>query len=424
MLKKIGLLKTIGLPKNLFWGYIGLTIFMIGDGVEQGWISPYLVSRGMSISQVSLLLTVYGVTVAIAAWLSGVLVQTLGPRRIMFIGLIAFFIGSIGFIGIGLHTMNLSIMLSFYAIRGLGYPLFAYSFLVWINYSVPIEHRSTAAGWFWFMFSLGLSVIGPFYSSLAIPVIGNINVLWTGTVFVIIGSFLGIVVNKNKIPKSEIHDFNLHELLQGITILRNPRVSIGLVVKTINGIGQYGLALFMPIYLASFGYSTTEWLYMWSAVFSVAIFANLFFGYVGDKIGWRNTIQWVGGVAYAIVLVLVYYTPQIVGHNYYAMMFIICLCGVTMAGYVPLSALFPLLAPNNKGASMSILNLGAGLSAFLAPAIVGLAFKPLGAKGVLFIYAGCYILSAILTPFLKTPEELKKKAGHNTIENLSSKVIQ
>ncbi len=28
----------IGLPRNLLWGYIGLTIFMIGDGVEQAWI--------------------------------------------------------------------------------------------------------------------------------------------------------------------------------------------------------------------------------------------------------------------------------------------------------------------------------------------------------------------------------------------------
>ena len=403
------MLEKIGFPKNLLWGYIGLTIFMIGDGVEQGWISPYLVSRGMEVADVSLLLTVYGITVAIAAWMSGVLVQTLGPRKIMFMGLLSFFVGSIGFIGFGIHDLNMEIMLPFYAIRGFGYPLFAYSFLVWINYSVPVKHRGSAAGWFWFMFSLGLSVIGPFYSSIAIPSMGHINVLWTGTAFVVIGSFLAIIVNKDKVPKAEIHEFKISELVKGITILKEPIISIGLVVKTINGLAQYGLAAFMPIYLADFGYTTTEWLYMWSAVFTVAIFANLFFGYVGDKIGWRNTIQWVGGVAYAIVLILVYYTPQVYGYNMLAMTFVICLCGVTMAGYVPLSALFPMLAPQNKGAAMSILNLGAGLSAFLAPAIVGVVFSTLGAQGVLFIYAGCYLLSAVLTPFLKTPEELAIK---------------
>lgn len=410
--------KKIGLPKNLLWGYIGLTLFMIGDGVEQGWISPYLVSRGMSIEEVSLLLTVYGITVAIAAWFSGVLVQTIGPRRAMSLGLITFMVGSFGFIGFGIYTLNMPVMLPFYAIRGFGYPLFAYSFLVWINYSSPIERRGTAVGWFWFMFSLGLSVVGPFYSSVAIPVLGHINVLWTGLLFVIIGSLLAIFVNKDKVPESEIHTFNLHELMKGITILKRPRIAIGLVVKTINGLAQYGLAVFMPIYLAGFGYSTTEWLYMWSAIFTVAIFANLFFGYVGDKIGWRNTIQWVGGFAYAIVLIMVFYTPQIVGHNYLVMMIILCLCGVTMAGYVPLSALFPLLAPDNKGAAMSILNLGAGLSTFLAPAIAGLFFKSLGAGGVLFIYAGFYIVSAILTPFLKTPEELSSKTAVEVSKNL------
>ena len=404
------MLYKIGLPKNLLWGYIGLTIFMLGDGIEQAWISPYLVSRGMSIEDTSLLLTVYGITVAIAAWLSGVLVQTLGPRKVMIFGLFSFLIGSLGFLSLGIYELNFSVMLPFYAIRGFGYPLFAYSFLTWINYSSPIKIRGTAVGWFWFMFSLGLSVIGPFYSSVAIPVIGQINVLWTGLFFVIIGSLLGIFLNKDKVPESEIHKFELNEILKAITILKRKQISLGLIVKTVNGLAQYGLAVFMPIYLAKYGYSTTEWLQMWSTVFLVAIFANLFFGFLGDKIGWRNTIQWVGGVAYAVVLVLVYFTPHMAGHNDLVMTLVLSLCGVTMAGYVPLSALFPLLAPDNKGAAMSILNLGAGLSAFLAPAIAGLFFQSLGAKGVLFIYAGFYLLSAILTPFLKTPDELLQKA--------------
>ncbi|MGE9553571.1 MFS transporter [Erwinia amylovora] len=401
------MLDKIGLPANLFWGYVGLTLFMVGDGVEQAWISMYLVGKGMSVSSASYLLTLYGVTVTIAAWFSGVLVQTLGPRKVMSWGLITFFIGSIGFIGFGLPTMRMSLMLPFYAIRGLGYPLFAYSFLVWINYSSPLERRATAVGWFWFTFSLGLSVLGPWFSSIALPAIGEIKVLWSGVVFVVIGSFLGIYVNRDKIPADEIHPFNLQELLAGITILQRPRIAIGLVVKSINGIAQYGLAVFLPLYLLDHGYSKTEWLHMWSAVFVVAIFANLFFGYFGDKFGWRNTIMWVGGVCYAIVLMLVWLVPQMAGHNFALMTFVLCLCGVTMAGYVPLSALFPMLAPDNKGAAMSVLNLGAGLGAFLAPAIAGAFYGSLGAGGVLSIYAGLYILSAVLTPFLKTPEELK-----------------
>ncbi len=400
------MLDKIGLPKNLLWGYIGLTLFMIGDGIEQAWIVPYLVEEGMNVTHASLLITVYGVTVTIAAWLSGVFVQTLGPRKAMLFGFLAFLIGSIGFIGLGMYSLNLSMMIPFYAIRGFGYPLFAYSFLVWINYSTPIERRSSAAGWYWFMFSLGLSVAGPFYASLFIPVLGHINVLWSGIVFTVVGAFLAIVVNKDKVPASEITKFSLSEFAKAITILKRPVIALGLVVKSINGFAQYGLLLFLPIYLLDFGYSTTEWLRMWSTVFSVAILANLLFGYLGDKWGWRTTIKWVGGYFYAVVLILVYFMPQMVGHNYWLMTITLSLCGVAMAGYVPLSALFPLLAPDNKGAAMSILNLGAGLSTFIAPAIVTLFFKPFGAGTVIFIYAGFYVLSAILTPYLKTPEEL------------------
>lgn len=411
----------IGLPRNLLWGYIGLAIFMLGDGVEQAWISPYLVERGMSIENASLLLTVYGIAVAVSAWLSGVFVQTMGPRKAMISGLAAFIAGSLGFIGFGVYELNLAIMLPFYAIRGFGYPLFAYSFLIWINYSSPLQSRGAAVGWFWFMFSLGLSVLGPFYSSLTIPVIGHINTLWSSLFFVLIGAFLAIYANKDKVPSNEIHPFTVSELLKGVTILKQKEISLGLIVKTINGLAQYGLAVFMPIYLMGFGYSTTEWLQMWSTVFTVAIFANLFFGYVGDRFGWRNTIQWVGGIGYAIVLIMVYFTPQLIGHNYLTMTIVLSLCGITMAGYVPLSALFPLLSPDNKGAAMSILNLGAGLSTFLAPAIAGLFFSSLGAGGVLFIYAGFYILSAILTPFLKTSDELQKdKHKKLDMDNVSS----
>ena len=336
-------------------------------------------------------------------------VQTLGPRKVMFYGVIAFVIGSIGFIGVGLQGMQMAWMVPFYAIRGIGYPLFAYSFLVWINYSSPVERRATAVGWFWFTFSLGLSVFGPWISAAALPVMGEVHLLWTGMIFVIIGAALAILANKDKIPESEIHPFNTGELVKAITILKRPVMSLGLIVKSINGVAQYGLATFLPLYLISFGYSKTEWLHMWSSVFLVAIFANLFFGFFGDKFGWRNTIMWVGGVSYAVVLILVWLVPQVLGHNFYVMAFVLCLCGVTMAGYVPLSALFPMLAPDNKGAAMSVLNLGAGLGAFIAPAITALFYTTLGAGGVIGIYAGLYILSAILTPLLKTPEELERQ---------------
>src|SRR5690606_23371557 len=92
----------LGLPKPLAWGYLGIIIFMMGDGVEQGWLSPYLLENGMTIQQSALLFTVYGVTIAISSWFSGVLAEGYGPRKAMMMGLLLYIIGTIGFVGFGM----------------------------------------------------------------------------------------------------------------------------------------------------------------------------------------------------------------------------------------------------------------------------------------------------------------------------------
>jgi MFS family permease len=79
--------------------------------------------------------------------------------------------------------------------------------------------------------------------------------------------------------------------------------------------------------------------------------------------------------------------------------------GAMMAGYVPLSALVPSLVKEEKGAAMSVLNLGAGLSAFAGPALVGIFFPLLGSAGVIWIIAGLYAASAVMTKFITLPDE-------------------
>ncbi len=91
-----------GLPRQLLFGYIGIMIFMMGDGIEQGWLSPYLVAHGMTVQQSATLFTAYGVTIAISAWFSGVLAEGYGVKRTMFTGLILYILGTIGFVGYGM----------------------------------------------------------------------------------------------------------------------------------------------------------------------------------------------------------------------------------------------------------------------------------------------------------------------------------
>ncbi|WP_345232617.1 MFS transporter [Olivibacter ginsenosidimutans] len=398
----------IGLPASLSWGYLGILIFMMGDGVEQGWLSPYLLSNGMSIEQSAALFTVYGITIAISSWFSGVLAETYGPRKAMFTGLLLYIIGTIGFVGFGMSHLNYPIMLITYALRGFGYPLFAYSFLVWITYRTPQHMLGRAVGWFWFVFTGGLNVLGAYYSSWAIERLGYQDTLWSSLFWVSLGALFALLLNKDRFEQQAnlATDSKTAELLKGLTIIKEePKVLLGGIVRIINTTAQFAFPVFLPIYMAQFDISTKEWLQIWGTIFTANILFNLLFGFIGDRLGWRTTIIWFGGVGCGITTLLFFYSPNWFGGDYWTVMLSGTLWGALLAGYVPLSALVPSLVKKDKGAAMAILNLGAGLPVFIGPALVGLFIGLIGDEGVIWVLAILYFISALLTSFITLPKE-------------------
>ncbi|RDC56384.1 MFS transporter [Pedobacter chinensis] len=404
------LLDRVGIPKNLAWGYLGILIFMMGDGLEGSWLSPYLIGRGMTIQQSASLFTAYGVTIAISSWFSGVLVESYGPKKTMLMGLILYILGTAGFVGYGVPQLDYIIMLFTYAIRGFGYPFFAYSFLVWITYRSPQKKLGTAVGWFWFVFTGGLNVFGAYYSSWAIQNLGYLNTLWSSIFWVLVGAFFALVLIKDKF-KSDSNATKTNkseELMKGLTVVvEEPKVLLGGIVRIINTTAQFAFPVFLPTYMATHGFSTTEWVQIWGTIFIANIAFNLIFGFVGDKLGWRNTIMWFGGFGCAITTLLFFYSPVIFGSNFWAIMLCGVLWGALLAGYVPLSALVPSLVKKDKGAAMAILNLGAGLAVFVGPLIVWMFIGAIGNEGVVWILAGLYFLSAVLTRFITLPDNAK-----------------
>ena len=405
MVRQGNLLDKAGIPKQLAWGYLGILIFMMGDGVEQGWLSPYLVGRGLAIQQSALLFTVYGVTIAISSWFSGVLTDAYGPRKTMLAGILLYIAGTAGFVGMGLPAVNFPVMLVTYAVRGFGYPLFAYSFLVWIMYRSPQNKLSTAAGWFWFVFTGGLNVFGAYYSSWAIHRLGYLDTLWTSIFWVALGAFFALGLNRDKFHTNALdNNGKLQELKKGFTIMRQePKVLLCGIVRVINTTSQFAFLVFMPMYMSSHGIDTSRWLQMWGTIFTANIVFNLIFGFVGDAVGWRRTVLWFGCVGCALSCLLFYYSPILFADNFWAVMLSGCLWGALLAGFVPLSALTPSLVKADKGAAMAVLNLGAGLAVFVGPAIVGIFIGPLGSAGVIWILSGLYVAGAILTFFISSP---------------------
>ena len=198
--------------------------------------------------------------------------------------------------------------------------------------------------------------------------------------------------------------------MKDITILKsNPRVAAGGVVRVINSLSVYGFPVFLPIHMAQHGIETTAWLKLWGTFFLGNIILNLVFGFIGDKFGWKNTIIWFGGVGCAIFTPLLFYIPVITNGSILLTSIVGFVWGGLVAGYVPIGALVPSVAGEDKGAAMSVLNFSAGLSTFVAPAIA-LAFIGLvGAEGVLWIFSALYLVSAVMVKFIHIPEEENRK---------------
>lgn len=405
------LIERLGIFPPLAWGYLGLLLFMIGDGVESGYLSPYLTSsKGISQSNVALIFTVYGLAAAIGAWFSGALSDLWGPRQVMWTGLGIWVVFEVIFLLFGVAQSNYTTIMFTYALRGFGYPLFAYGFLVWITAATPPKRLGTAVGWFWFAFTGGLPTLGSFFASIFVPLIGSYATLWCSLGLVILGGLIALLGTHEPTGKTRLapRESNpLKTLLSSISIAwQKPKTAIGCVVRIINTAPQFGFLVFLPtFFMETVGFSMTQWLRLLSAIFLSNIVWNLLFGIIGDRFGWRNTVALCGGVGSAITTLLLYYVPHSLGANYPLAILAGIFYGATLAGYVPLSALMPSLAPQNKGAAMSVLNLGAGASTWVGPAIVGLFLPKLGVGGVMWIFAVLYLISAVLALFLTLPSE-------------------
>lgn len=398
----------IGIPASLFYGYIGLVFFMIGAGIETSWFSAFLVSSGYEIQLVSVIFSLYGLFVAIFSWLTSFFVNIFSVRKVMIAGLIIYLVSAVVLIA-GIYFELLPVIAVAYTLRGASYPLFAYAFLIWITLRSEFKNLGKATSWFWFSFNLGLTIISPLLASLLLKFSNSINILAVGMVMALLGSFLSLKVNRDHLPTFNNNKSILYEMQEGIMILfEYPRLAIGLVVKAINNIGQFGFVIMMPIFLVNHGYSLSQWGIIWATTYVVNSFAGILFGNLGDYYGWRKIVCYFSGTLTALSCFLigsvVFYFPG----NFFLLMLAFIVFSFGIAAFGPLSALIPAMALEKKTTALSVLNLGSGLSNFLGPVLVTVLFQKFDGFFVLAVFAVLYLLASILAIFLKTPEELKK----------------
>ena len=407
--RKFSFAERLGMHPELAIGYLGLLLFMIGDGVEAGFLSPMLVDMHFSAQQAAAVFTGYGSMAAIASWLSGALSDIFGPRRIMCVGLAIWVLLELPFLLLGIAHANFPIILVSYALRGFGYPLFAYGFLVWITAVTPERYLGTAIGWFWSARTGGLPTLGALLASVTVPLIGTYKTLWLSLVIVSIGGVImlwGVREPHGSEPLAKTGEHPLKQLLKSVSIIwHHPKVGLGGIIATITTTSEFGFLVFLPIYFTrEVGFTLQQWLQILSIMFATNVVANLWWGWVGDRVGWRRTITYIGACGCAVTCLGLYYVPHTFGANYALAVLAGMAYGTALAGFVPIAAIMAILGPESKGASMSIMNLGSGLSTFLGPAIAGLFLPLMGISGIIWTFAIMYLVAAAIGIMLKNPE--------------------
>jgi polyol permease family len=405
-------LDRVGIPAPLLAGFIGVLLFMIGDGVESNYLSTFLAEQpGFAESSAAVTISLYGIFVAIGSWFAGTLSSILGPRRVMLIGGIAWVVLEVVFlaIGIGAHVTPVAIVA--YALRGIGYPFFAYAFLVWLNTATPAHQRGSSVGWFWFVFGAGLPTLGSLVARWTIPHIGEFGTFWLSTGIVAVGlvvALVGVRDLRHAGPTQSHSRGAFSELAKGLTILwRDPRVAAGAFVRLVNTTPNFALFVVAPFFFVKqVGFAQEDYLLIVTIVYTANIFANLFFGLVGDRFGWKRTVTWFGCVMCAVGVLALYYVPLLVGPSFWLTVVCWAVFGIGLAGFVPLTALVPsMVKVEDRGSALAVYTLAAGLSAFLGPALVAVLGGVANMTVLIWVFAALYVVGAIVTRVLRTDQD-------------------
>jgi MFS family permease len=417
-----GALERIGIPKPLVWGFVGVLIFMIGDGVEITYLANYLQQPdggGLPGAEASFAtVTVYGIAVTIASWFSGTLSGIWGPRRVMWLGGAWWIAFEILFLFVGIPSKSYALILVLYGIRGFAYPLFAFSFLVWAQIASPTHMRGSVAGWFWFAFTGGLPTLGAGVAALAIGPMGMTlyQTLVLSLVLVAIGALIGSSVREphglRPIADETVENpRSMKRLLEGVDILwRDKRTAAGGLVRIVNTSSEYGYFAMFPFVFGPAapggGFLTDAQVAALSAAtYGANILANLFFGVFGDHFGWRRTVTWFGAMGCAIATPL-WYFGAIASGSFPVAVGLGVIYGIVLAGFVPLSALMPsMVSPKDKGSALAVYNFGAGGAAFLGPIIVYAVYPWGGGAGVAITYCLMYVVVAFVAAGIKDPSD-------------------
>lgn len=418
-----GLIHRLGFPSaGMVVGFIAVTVFLVGDGIEIVWISDYLhTSRGIPLDLAGQAVAWYGIVVAISAFLASALSKSWGPRTVMLIGLLDFVVFDLLFILVGLPGDSWALLVFVYAMRGVGYPFFAYGFLTWVLSISPAENQGKMNGWFWFAYSTGTQIIGSALAAFLLDGgrVSHVGVLWVGLVLTVLGGAVGLWMMRHE-PQPRSQQPIGHALGTSVSVMwRYPKVTLGVIVKIINLAAPFGLNVMLVTYLSGeFGMSGSAAINMFVVYGVFAVIGNVFWGYMGERLGWHFCTQWIAIPGCAAALLYLYYVPQLVGNNFPVVALGMVLLGLTISAFVPMVPLTIAFAHGEAASVMAMQNFASGAASFIGPLLVNALFSAFGFGGSFWVLAGLYGLAFVLARFMKLP------GGAKTIAHLPPELAE
>ncbi len=100
------------------------------------------------------------------------------------------------------------------------------------------------------------------------------------------------------------------EVICGYLHYVNVRIGLAVIVKTINGLGTYGFVVVLPLFLLDKRFTLENGRVFGGLPLSLTeVF--IIFGWMGDKIGFRRTIEFLTLYLTGVATLIVYWVPMI-----------------------------------------------------------------------------------------------------------------
>jgi predicted MFS family arabinose efflux permease len=344
---------------------------------------------GINYSQVGLFSGIYGLAAIIFSIPGGVLAKRFGEKIILWLGLLVVTLGLV----LLSRSPNFALGLSARAIWIVGYRVAFVCVMTAIARVVPSHRRSIAMGILGAMSSLASVIGAPFGTSIGVA-FGWRNGILAFAGMALLGSIVFWIFYRLPEAVGQQPDQDHGSVLSlGASAFSNPLVW-SMVLLGLTNMGGFSANFFVPSAArTTFHLGPTVAAYMISASYLTAIFANLFCGYLADRLN-----RW--GVVIGLMLLLIPASFAMLAPN--LLIFRIATALVISLGLCVTNQIFAIASeviPGREiGPVMGIVSLGGGIFGYVGPQVLGILRDRTGSftAGWYFVAIGALIALLVI----------------------------